>query len=272
MALLLSQGVPMLIMGDEYGHSKGGNNNTYCHDSMLNWFNWDKAERDPTGIRRFMRHLIRFRRSRRQLKQKYYIQAPGIVFHGAADPDSPDWSDSSRFVAFSLKGGKGETTLYIAFNSAHTPQPVCLPSLGGQRWKLIIDTGKPAPFDFLQEDASLSKEEIQQVYYNVSMWTDNDSYPMLPWSAIMLESIPQDFKITDQWIFRQKSWTTPKQENVNLIPTQDSEQQSKSQDDIQVKRVSEMVYQSKDEEAAVEAALEENRKLRQKLGLNPRNE
>lgn len=51
-ALLLSQGVPTLHMGDEYGHSKGGNNNSYCHDSPLNYFLWDEADLDEEGAPR----------------------------------------------------------------------------------------------------------------------------------------------------------------------------------------------------------------------------
>ena len=60
-ALLLSHGVPMLQMGDEYGHSKAGNNNTYCHDSELNWMDWEAVEKDEAGFVRFMRQLIHFR-------------------------------------------------------------------------------------------------------------------------------------------------------------------------------------------------------------------
>ena len=88
-ALLLSQGVPMILMGDEYGHSKvscpppkrlpapcweaqgrpqtspgwlqGGNNNTYCHDTPLNWFNWRQAAADETGFARFFRLLVNLR-------------------------------------------------------------------------------------------------------------------------------------------------------------------------------------------------------------------
>ncbi len=69
MALLLAHGVPMITMGDEYGHTKNGNNNTYCHDTELNWFNWDAAERDEGGFARFMRLLINFRRSRPELQR-----------------------------------------------------------------------------------------------------------------------------------------------------------------------------------------------------------
>ena len=60
-ALLLSHGVPMVQMGDEYGHSKGGNNNTYCHDSGLNWVDWQQVGADAGGFGRFMRRLINFR-------------------------------------------------------------------------------------------------------------------------------------------------------------------------------------------------------------------
>jgi pullulanase/glycogen debranching enzyme len=60
-ALLLSHGIPMFQMGDEYGHSKAGNNNTYCHDSPLNWVDWQEVARDEQGFARFMRGLIAFR-------------------------------------------------------------------------------------------------------------------------------------------------------------------------------------------------------------------
>jgi pullulanase/glycogen debranching enzyme len=60
-ALLLSHGIPMLQMGDEYGHSKKGNNNTYCHDSELNWVDWQQATLDDEGFARFVRRLIHFR-------------------------------------------------------------------------------------------------------------------------------------------------------------------------------------------------------------------
>lgn len=60
-ALMLAQGVPMLLMGDEYGHTKGGNNNTYCHDTELNWFDWDHMTRNSQGYGRFWKSLIKFR-------------------------------------------------------------------------------------------------------------------------------------------------------------------------------------------------------------------
>ena len=60
-ALLVAHGVPMLHMGDEYGHSKGGNNNTYCHDLPINYFDWRAAGADHDGLLRFTRHVIALR-------------------------------------------------------------------------------------------------------------------------------------------------------------------------------------------------------------------
>lgn len=72
-ALLLAQGVPMILMGDEYGHTKDGNNNTYCHDSRWNHLDWKAAHRDTDGLRRFWKHLIHFRRARPELGQANYL-------------------------------------------------------------------------------------------------------------------------------------------------------------------------------------------------------
>ena len=71
--LLIAQGVPMMTMGDEYGHTKEGNNNTYCHDDRLNYVNWDKAHYDSEGVRRFWTHMIRMRRARPELGQPHFL-------------------------------------------------------------------------------------------------------------------------------------------------------------------------------------------------------
>ena len=54
-------GSPQVHMGDEYGHSKQGNNNTYCHDNHLNYINWDLFDRDPQKLKRFFGKLTKFR-------------------------------------------------------------------------------------------------------------------------------------------------------------------------------------------------------------------
>ena len=72
-ALILAQGVPMLLMGDEYGHTKDGNNNTYCHDSQWNYIDWHKAWDDESGLRRFWSYIIRLRRMRPEFGQPHYL-------------------------------------------------------------------------------------------------------------------------------------------------------------------------------------------------------
>ncbi|KAF8057146.1 ISA1 [Scenedesmus sp. PABB004] len=193
-ALLLSHGVPMLQMGDEYGHSKAGNNNTYCHDSELNWVDWAQVERDEGGFARFMRRLIHFRHTHPELRRASYVNDNDVQWHGEA-AFKPDWSDSARLVAYTVKqhGPAGPTGggLYIAFNSGHTPKVVELPHWHGRAWQVAIDTGKLTPFDILVPDEELAPEEARQAQLAASMWTASGFYSVLPWSCVVLESVPE---------------------------------------------------------------------------------
>ncbi|KAJ8770189.1 hypothetical protein K2173_011524 [Erythroxylum novogranatense] len=62
LCLMVSQGVPMIYMGDEYGHTKGGNNNTYCHDNYINYFRWDKKEESTLDFSRFCCLMTKLRK------------------------------------------------------------------------------------------------------------------------------------------------------------------------------------------------------------------
>ncbi|XP_068636554.1 isoamylase 1, chloroplastic isoform X2 [Aristolochia californica] len=101
LCLMVSQGVPMIYMGDEYGHTKGGNNNTYCHDNYINYFRWDKKEETSADFFRFCRLMIKFRQECQSLGQDDFLTAERLQWHGHM-PGVPDWSETSRFVAFSL--------------------------------------------------------------------------------------------------------------------------------------------------------------------------
>jgi len=114
-ALFLSHGVPMMLMGDEYGHSKDGNNNTYCHDDDLNWFNWNKASKQKSDLLRFVKLLMKFRFSRSEFRRQEHVSGDDIVWHGET-PFNPDWSSISRFVAYTIKGSNSNT--YIAYNTS----------------------------------------------------------------------------------------------------------------------------------------------------------
>jgi len=190
MALLLAHGVPMLHMGDEYGHTKNGNNNTYCHDTELNWFNWDKATADEAGLSRFHRLLIRLRKSRPELQRTSYVSDRDVQWHGEA-PFTPDWTETSRLVAYTLCNTGGEPVLMIAFNTAHVSKVLELPPLNGKVWQQVADTSKLAPYDFLRVDEVLSADEVQRARAASLMWTADFKYPMLPWSSIVLEAVPE---------------------------------------------------------------------------------
>ncbi|KAJ6408035.1 hypothetical protein OIU84_011360 [Salix udensis] len=98
LCLMVSQGVPMIYMGDEYGHTKGGNNNTYCHDNYINYFHWDKKEESSSDFFRFCCLMTKFRHECESLGLNDFPTAKRLQWHGH-DPGTPDWSETSRFVA-----------------------------------------------------------------------------------------------------------------------------------------------------------------------------
>ncbi len=114
-ALMVSQGVPMILMGDEYGHTKGGNNNTWGHDSRLNWFQWDTLEKNAPFFR-FYQQMIAFRKAHPVLMRGSFLSQKEITWHGT-EPEKADWSGKNRFLACSLHDAPNHYTLYIAFNA-----------------------------------------------------------------------------------------------------------------------------------------------------------
>ncbi|KAD3068185.1 hypothetical protein E3N88_36065 [Mikania micrantha] len=184
LCLMVSQGVPMIHMGDEYGHTKGGNNNTYCHDNHLNYFQWDKKEESSSDFFRFSRLITNFRHECESLGLNDFPTAERLQWHGHV-PETPDWSETSRFVAFTMKDSvKGE--LYIAFNTSHLPVTITLPERPGYRWEPLVDTSKPAPFDFLSHDVPERELAIKQYAH----FLDANLYPMLSYSSIILLLTP----------------------------------------------------------------------------------
>ncbi|KAH0656998.1 hypothetical protein KY290_032995 [Solanum tuberosum] len=180
LCLMVSQGVPMIYMGDEYGHTKGGNNNTYCHDNYINYFRWDKKDESSSDFLRFCGLMTKFRHECESLGLDGFPTAERLQWHGHT-PRTPDWSETSRFVAFTLVDKvKGE--LYIAFNASHLPVTITLPDRPGYRWQPFVDTGKPAPFDFLTDDVP-ERETAAKQY---SHFLDANQYPMLSYSSIIL--------------------------------------------------------------------------------------
>ncbi|KAJ3676835.1 hypothetical protein LUZ60_002559 [Juncus effusus] len=184
--LMVSQGVPMVLMGDEYGHTKGGNNNSYCHDNHINYFRWDKKNEQSSDFYRFCCLMTKFRKEFECLRLDEFPTAERLMWHGH-QPGRPDWSDTSRFVAFSITDvTKGE--IYVAFNTSHVPVTITLPARPGYKWDPLVDTSKPAPFDFLSDDLH-DKETAVKQYEN---FLNGNLYPMVSYSSIVLVLRPDE--------------------------------------------------------------------------------
>lgn len=168
LALMISQGVPMLFMGDEYGHTKGGNNNTWCHDDERNWFLWDQLEQNR-GFYRYYCKLIQFRKQHPILRRTRFLTPADVTWHGIL-PLTPDWNPENQFVAFTLVDPNGKN-LYLAFNAQEKQIELELPEA---KWRWVVYTANPFPNDFYDPD------EAPDV--------DTPTIPMLPFSALMLKS------------------------------------------------------------------------------------
>jgi isoamylase len=157
---MVSQGVPMILSGDEMGVTKYGNNNTYCHDNDLNYINWDLVEKN-SDIFKFAQHITRFRRAHPVLRSRTHFQHrdyvgsgyPDISLHGTV-AWQPDFSPSSRCLAFMLDGAhaKGGTiiddTIYVAMNSYWDALYYELPVLPtGRAWYIAVNTDMPSGED-----------------------------------------------------------------------------------------------------------------------------
>jgi isoamylase len=152
--LFLSQGVPMVLAGDERGRTQGGNNNAYCHDSALFWVNWVEEAHDA-DLLRFMTRLIAFRGAHLQLLSERFLDGgadglPAVEWHGR-HPHQPDWSPDSRLLVMQLPGGSNDNDLLVAINMHWEPTPIVLPrARTGRLWRRAIDTSLPSPDDIVE--------------------------------------------------------------------------------------------------------------------------
>ena len=145
LALMVSRGVPMVVMGDEYGHTKLGNNNSWSHDSKLNWFQWNVLKKNKEFFRYFHK-IIEFRKKHPILSLPEFLGKNDIFWHGL-NTDDPDWSSRNRFIAFSIKDSN--YMLYVAFNAYHYEVTATIPIKAN--WKRLVYTANSSPQDILDE-------------------------------------------------------------------------------------------------------------------------
>jgi isoamylase len=165
--LLLSQGTPMLLAGDEFGRTQNGNNNAYCQDNEISWLNWEHDERGAA--------LVRFTQKLTALRHKYPILRRNRFLTGAHDEElevkdltwinasgqemrKEDWEDANMHCFGMLIDGRArltgvaqrgtEATMLLVLNSHHDLVQFTLPGeAGGESWRLLIDTNVPEKDD-----------------------------------------------------------------------------------------------------------------------------
>ncbi|HWW47150.1 MAG TPA: glycogen debranching protein GlgX [Xanthobacteraceae bacterium] len=149
--LLLAQGVPLILAGDEVANSQGGNNNAYCQDNEVGWVDWDGIGRADADLIDFVGHLTSLRRTYPQLRNPHWNDGYrpnedfGVLWltpHGT-EMEQQDWNfPEGRFLSFILAGpGPRSTPLYIALNAATDAIELALPTFGDvQQWRLLLNT------------------------------------------------------------------------------------------------------------------------------------
>jgi glycogen operon protein len=149
---LLSLGVPMLLMGDEARRTQRGNNNAYCQDNEISWFDWDLVRRHAS-IHLFVRRLIRLRLDLYIFKEIHgltlleLLQLARIEWHGV-QLDAPDNGHNSRTLALLVAGTR--EAIYVICNAFWEPLDFELPPppFGVAGWRRVLDTSLPSPQDF----------------------------------------------------------------------------------------------------------------------------
>jgi glycogen operon protein len=160
--LMMSQGVPMLLAGDEFGRTQHGNNNAYCQDNEISWIDWNLDETQKELLE-FTRRLIAFYHTHPVLRRRKFFQGRKVRGSGAKDitwfrPDGKevsrdDWKDNNvRCIGLHLAGDaisevdeQGnpiiDATLLILLNAHHERLPFVLPEHEDEQcWEPIIDT------------------------------------------------------------------------------------------------------------------------------------
>jgi glycogen operon protein len=165
--LILSQGVPLILAGDEIGRTQQGNNNAYCQDNEISWLDWDRATRFE-DLRRFVKELIRFRRRHPVLRKRFFFSGRNI--HGSSVSDMAWFTPEGRPVddkfwnterpgTFSVVINRNSAdlrhngwrkhesdSLMILFNASDRLVDFVLPGGGGVVWECRIDTGERGGF------------------------------------------------------------------------------------------------------------------------------
>ena len=172
LTLLISRGVPMLLGGDEFRRTQGGNNNAYCQDNETSWLDWNCLVQHRE-IFRFTRGMIAFRRAHPLLSQGQFYTDAEIHWFGSQG-GLPDWTNPKEKQFACLIHEDEQSALYLMFNAGAGAVDFGLPSLPAEaRWLLAVDTAREAP-----QDLFAAGEEL--------LWEDRQTYRLGPRASAIL--------------------------------------------------------------------------------------
>ncbi|HYG77493.1 MAG TPA: glycogen debranching protein GlgX [Planctomycetota bacterium] len=172
--LLISQGVPLLSQGDEFGRTQLGNNNAYCQDNEISWMDWSLAEKNA-GLLRFATMMIKLRKKQFALSREQFCNR--VSWHGTKVGD-PDWTGQQRTLAFQMHGWHSQPDIYVMFNAHWEHKKFAIPPHEGRWvWKRLVDTSLPSPDDIVDEKDAIPLKPA-------------DHYVLSPRSAVILISQP----------------------------------------------------------------------------------
>jgi isoamylase len=153
--LLLSEGVPMILGGDEIRRTQRGNNNAYCQDNETSWYDWRALPRH-SGIYRFFQRMIAFRKRHMLLQRRSFFSGSlndrglaDIAWHGCR-LGAPGWDDpSSRVLSYTMGGEQNDEDLHVILNMSDETLAFDVPEVAGRSWYRSVDTSLAAPDDVL---------------------------------------------------------------------------------------------------------------------------
>ncbi|MDR2490110.1 MAG: glycogen debranching protein GlgX [Spirochaetaceae bacterium] len=175
--LLVAQGTPMILGGDEFARTQKGNNNAYCQDNETSWYDWNLQKRN-TGLYRFVKEMIAFRlRHPCFMRPEFYTghagkyNAPPDVVWFDAKGKMIDWDETEHAFSCILNGTKADTLadkddydFFLMFNAGCESVPFVLCELSpGKLWHLTVDTSFSSPDDFILPEKALSLDN-QKTY------------------------------------------------------------------------------------------------------------
>ena len=170
--LLISRGVPMLLGGDEFRRTQGGNNNAYCQDNETSWYDWHCLE-DHREIFRFTCGMIAFRRAHPILRKEQFYTDDEIHWFGPQG-GLPNWNDPKAKQFACLIYEDEQHALCLMFNAGADVVEFGLPPVPPEsRWHVVVDTSRDSP-----QDLFAAGEETP--------WKDPQNYHLGPRSSAIL--------------------------------------------------------------------------------------